>query len=254
VTTELFREQSELVLEDVARKYGFERGDLAREELVVVALPEGAKEGMVALVLTAGLGTVVSVAAELVEWVREHAPKDRHFRAMQPFFLAELADEARSRGFDGARAYGSSLAFALARRVTPPGLSDRLRLVAVEAGWMAKHRDSNVFDNAIGEPHETSRIERTQRGFAVVDDGGDPLGVAGMWDEGETRDEIGVDVRRDARGFGLAKALTIAATNDILARGRVPFYSCGATNIRSHRNALACGFEPLFLMGMVATG
>ena len=133
-------------------------------------------------------------------------------------------------------------------------MSDRLRLVAIDAEWMAKHRDSKVFDNALGEPDETRRIERTLRGFAVVDDAGEPLGVAGMWNEGETRDEIGVDVRREARGFGLARALTIAATNDILERGRVPFYSCGATNIRSHRNALTCGFEPLFLMAMVATG
>lgn len=253
MTTQLFHEQSELVLEDVARKYGFERGDLAREELVVVPLPGEAREGMVALVLTAGLGTIVSVEAELVEWVREHAPKDKHFRAMQPFFLAEMAEQARERGFERARAYGTSLGFALAERVAPPALSDRLRLIAIDAHWMARHRDSKIFDNALGEPDETSRIERTQHGFAVVDDRGEPLGVAGTWDEGETRDEIGVDVRRDARGFGLAKALTIAATNDILARGRVPFYSCGATNIRSHRNALACGFEPLFLMGMVAT-
>lgn len=242
------------MLEDVARNYGFERADLGREELVVAPMPAEAKDGMVALFLTAGLGTVVAVEPELVDWVREHAPKDKHFRAMQPFFIAEMAEEARRRGFEGARAFGNSLGFALAKRVAPPALSDRLRLVAIDAEWMAKHRDSKVFDNALGEPTETSRIERTLRGFAVVDDGGQPLGVAGMWNEGETRDEIGVDVRREARGFGLARALTIAATNDIIERGRVPFYSCGATNIRSHRNALACGFEPLFLMAMVAMG
>ena len=252
MTTDLFRAQSALVLEDVAGKYGFAAPDLAREELVVVPLPRGAREGMVALVVTAGLGTVVSVEPELVEWVREHAPADKHFRAMQPFFLAELAEEARRRGFASAQAYGSSLGFALSKRFPNPRLSDRLRLIPVDAEWMARHRDSNVFDNALGEPHETHRIERTLHGFAIVDDGSDPLGVAGTWGEGPIRDEIGVDVRRDARGLGLAKALVGAAIEDILERGRVPFYSCGATNIRSHRNALACGFEPVFLMGMVA--
>ncbi len=224
MTTELFREQSELVLDDVSRKYGFGRADLLREELVVAAMREGTKERIVALFLTAGLGTVASVEAGLVQWVREHAPKDRHFRAMQPFFLAEMAAEARRQGFEGARAYGNSLGFALAKYISPPELPDRLRLIVVDVAWMAGYRNPGVFDNALGEAAEPSRIERTKRGFAVVDDTNEPLAVAGIWNEGERRDEIGVDVRRDARGLGLAKVLTIAATNDILQRGRVPFY------------------------------
>jgi len=129
----------------------------------------------------------------------------------------------------------------------PPGYS----IKPVEREWMALHRPSNVFDNALGEPDELDRVEKTTRGFAALDSAGEPAAVAGWWHDEHGRDEIGVDVRRDARGLGLAKVVVIAASRAIVEAGGAPFYSCGATNIRSHRNALACGFLPVFLIGHV---
>ena len=116
---------------------------------------------------------------------------------------------------------------------------------------MARYRPSNVFDNALGEPDELDRVERTSRGCAILDSTGEPSAVAAWWNDGHGREEIGVDVRRDSRGLGLAKIAVIAATHSILESGGTPFYSCGATNVRSHRNALACGFLPVFVIGSV---
>jgi predicted GNAT family acetyltransferase len=108
-----------------------------------------------------------------------------------------------------------------------------------------------VFDNALGEMTEPDRIEKTRQAIAVLDADGEPAAIAGWWDEGHGRDEIGVDVRRDARGRGLGKLAVSAATQQILDADRTPFYSCGATNVRSHRNALSCGFLPVFTIGLV---
>ena len=79
----------------------------------------------------------------------------------------------------------------------------------------------------------------------------EPLAVAGVCDYGWGRDEVGVDVRRDARGQGFAKVVVTAAVHSILKAGRVPYYSCGATNVRSHNNAIACGFRPAFARAFV---
>ena len=250
--TDLFLAQSRRVLDGLAHELGCEPRQLTSESLEVIARPTLAGPGKVALAATCGLGTVLSVPAPLVDWVRDHAPTDRHFRAMQPFFLAEIAAEVdRSRLAPGATAHGFSLGFALSELLPAPPGPAGYALVPVDRDWMARYRPSKVFDNALGEPAELDRVEKTTRAFAMLDSAGAPAAVAGWWDDGHGRDEIGVDVRRDSRGLGLAKVVVIAATHSILESGGTPFYSCGATNVRSHRNALACGFLPVFLIGYV---
>ena len=56
--------------------------------------------------------------------------------------------------------------------------------------------------------------------------------------------QIGVDVLPDYRGRGLSKALTARLSNRILEEGTVPFYCAEWSNLRSVKNALACGYYP----------
>ena len=97
MTTALFREQSELLLLAIAADLGCEAEALWSHALTVVEQPRPSTDGSVVLAVDSGLGTVLSVEAQLVDWTREHAPVDYHFRAMQPFFLAELALQAAGR-------------------------------------------------------------------------------------------------------------------------------------------------------------
>ena len=59
----------------------------------------------------------------------------------------------------------------------------------------------------------------------------------GMW-------QIGVDVLPRYRRQGIASALTGALSQEILKRGKVPFYCCAWSNIKSARNAIKSGFRP----------
>ncbi len=250
--TGLFTVQSRRVLDGLAHELGCDPGQLASERLEVVGWPAPNGPGKLALAATCGLGTVLSVPPPLVDWVREHAPADRHFRAMQPFFLAELAAQVQRTGTAArATAHGFSQGFALNQLPELLAAPGGYALVSVDRDWMAQYRPSNVFDNALGETDEVERVEMTIRGFAVLDSAGEPAAVAAWWEDGHGREEIGIDVRRDSRGMGLAKVVVIAATRALIEADGTPFYACGATNIRSHRNALACGFLPVFLIGYV---
>jgi len=253
LTTALFREQSELLLLAIAADLGCDVEALWSHALTVVERPKPSSDGWVVLAVDSGLGTVLSVEPQLAGWARAHAPVDYHFRAMQPFFLAELAARAQAAGRDGARARGYSLGFALGEEMEATPLPEGFRLKWAGPEWMERYRESNVFKNAIGEPDEQDRIEKTLTAFVAVDASGEPAAAVGIWDEGRGRDEIGVDVRREVRGLGLARPLVIAATRYILESGRVPFYSCGATNVRSHNNAIACGFRPVYTTAGVWT-
>jgi hypothetical protein len=253
VPTELFRVQSSRTLEAFAAELGCETAALAAHTLTVVARPPGSRREYVLQALDTGLGTVLSVKPQLLEWTKVHAPSDRHFRALQPYFLAEVAGHAQTLGFADARAHGFQLSFALNERVPIPPLPDGFILREVDRPWMDRYRPLNVFDNGLGEPNERDRFEKTRTAFAILASDGEPAAVAATWDIGHGRDEVGVDVRRESRGLGLAKPVVIAATHSILNAGNVPYYSCGATNIRSHRTALACGYLPLCTQGAVVS-
>lgn len=56
--------------------------------------------------------------------------------------------------------------------------------------------------------------------------------------------QIGVDVLPDYRRQGIAASLTSNLSMEILERGKVPFYCCAWSNVRSARNAIKSGFVP----------
>lgn len=75
-------------------------------------------------------------------------------------------------------------------------------------------------------------------------DNGKLVGLAACSADCETMWQIGVDVLTEYRRQGVAAALTSNLAAEILARGKVPFYCCAWSNLRSAKNAVKSGFSP----------
>ena len=91
---------------------------------------------------------------------------------------------------------------------------------------------------ALGYPPSTDRL-------AVGAYDGDTLvGLAGCSADCETMWQIGIDVLPEYRRQGIAMALTSRIAAETFERGKVPFYCAAWSNIKSVRNAIACGFVP----------
>ena len=73
------------------------------------------------------------------------------------------------------------------------------------------------------------------------------IGMAGCSTDCDSMWQIGVDVLLEYRRKGIASALTSHLAVEILKRGKVPFYCCAWSNIRSVRNALKSGFRPAWV-------
>ena len=67
-----------------------------------------------------------------------------------------------------------------------------------------------------------------------------PADFDSMW-------QIGIDVLPEYRQKGIASALTSRLAIETLARGKVPFYCCAWSNIKSARNAIKSGFRPAWV-------
>ena len=70
------------------------------------------------------------------------------------------------------------------------------------------------------------------------------IGLAACSADCEKMWQIGVDVLPEYRRRGIASAITEMLAEEILSRGKVPFYCSAWSNIRSVRNAIKCGFVP----------
>lgn len=251
---ELHREALAAFHAEFAGQLGCETGAFAAPGLTISRRPPDSREPHLALLVECGLGTVVSVSdVGLIPWLEERsATLPYHFRVFQPEFIEALRAEALRLGHEGARSHSTTTGMVLAELPPAPALPPRLRIVELTTEEIARERPTEVFDNALLEPGERPELlDRYRTAFAVKDATGTLLGVSGVWDQYPGIDEIGVDVTREARGKGLARALTIHASHWIRAQGRWPIYTAGSSNLRSINNGIACGFRPAWLVTVV---
>lgn len=68
-------------------------------------------------------------------------------------------------------------------------------------------------------------------------------GVAGASNDCDTMWQIGIDVLPEYRRLGVASTLTKILTEEIIKRGKVPFYCTAWSNIASKNNATKCGYK-----------
>ncbi len=78
-------------------------------------------------------------------------------------------------------------------------------------------------------------------------DGDKLVGLAGCSADCDTMWQIGVDVLPEYRRRGIAAAVTSRLAVEILKRGKVPFYCCAWSNIKSAKNAIRSGFRPAWV-------
>ncbi len=70
------------------------------------------------------------------------------------------------------------------------------------------------------------------------------LGMAGVSADSSRLWQIGIDVLPEKRGQGIAEMLVSLIRNDVLERGRLPYYGTGVSHLASQRVALKAGFLP----------
>lgn len=232
----------------MAREVGCDPALFGREELFILPRHDPPAWAFTVMLCTFGTGTVVAVDPDYLEFVRREPPK-KHFRAFNEAFLGRVVAEGARRGVR-LSIHTGAIGYALSR---VPGIEPMAGIHFEFAGpeWMVGERPSGVFHNALGGPSEDYRDRQYRFAILARTADGALAAVAGVFDTTGLH-EIGVDVVREFRGRGLANAVVARATVAIVESGETPFYSCGVTNIRSQRTALANGFLPVCSMGYVA--
>ena len=78
-------------------------------------------------------------------------------------------------------------------------------------------------------------------------DNGKLIGLAACSADCDTMWQIGIDVLPEYRRKGIVSALTSRLAAETLQRGKVPFYCCAWSNLKSAKNAIKSGFRPAWV-------
>lgn len=70
------------------------------------------------------------------------------------------------------------------------------------------------------------------------------LGIAGATSDSPLMWQIGINVMPESQGLGIGTMLVTVLKNEILKRGKLPFYGTSISHIASQRVALGAGFLP----------
>jgi RimJ/RimL family protein N-acetyltransferase len=234
-----------------AADLGCSVADWDSHDLVVVPRPEKVLFPEYIVTITSfGTGTVVSVDAEYIDFVRANPPK-KHYRAFGGSQVARILSEIERRG-QPCTAGSASLGFALSVEPRPPGAPPGFRMEHMGRDWMEEWAPRNEFHNALGEPGERDWFDRLARAFVIFDESGEAVAATAVGDDGNGRMEIGLDVRRAWRANHLARPAVLEAARWVLDQGAIPYYTCGAANVRSHLVAESCGFRALWTVTGIA--
>ncbi len=101
-----------------------------------------------------------------------------------------------------------------------------------------------VFHNALSESYDLSRPDIAA---VCACDKDKIIGMAGCSADAADWYQIGIDVLPEYRGQGVGTYLTALLKNEIIARGKIPFYGTGIANFHSMNIALNCGFRPAWV-------
>ena len=96
------------------------------------------------------------------------------------------------------------------------------------------------FHMALGYNNDSSKKD-VLAAVGYID--GKIVGVAGASNDSETMCNVGIDVLPEYRRLGVATTLTKILTDEIIKRGKVPFYCTAWSNIPSKNNAIKSGYR-----------
>ncbi|MBD5560731.1 MAG: GNAT family N-acetyltransferase [Clostridia bacterium] len=238
-TAEMLR----LAVEQSAEDIGCQAEDFERNQNVIVSLRIGqnarkyVKQPLPAVFVSYGCNVVAAASEDLIEPISEYASRYTFYHLFETPALYWLNERIAPSG------YGVCL---MAEYFLP--CTEHLSVLP--CNYVLRVLGPLDFQE-LYLPQWSNALCRDRRDLDVLGVGaydGDVLvGLAACSADCENMWQIGVDVLPAYRRKGIASALTTRLAQEILSRGKVPFYCCAWSNIRSSRVALRSGFAPAWV-------
>lgn len=224
----------------LALDYSCNENDLRRPGILVTKreLREGRRiyshDGCFFKVICLGSGAIISTREEMVPWVRENLLQTEPSWLFEHPVLRRIDVQLNSYGHEIADIHQYYLPAGDGKKTHP----------LFPVIW---HEAESILDfegdERFGEAFVFGAHYPNSLAVAAMD-GEEIMGMAGASADGRSLWQIGIDVLPGYRGKGIGANLTALLSQEIMRRGRVPFYGTAQSHILSQRVAIQAGFLP----------
>lgn len=233
----------DVAMQQSAWDLGCEQDDFLKSENVLVISQLGTKakkyyqDPIPCNFISYGNNIVASAKAEYYDLVREYIHKFEFYHCFETPNLHWLDQKLVP--------YGQKVCF-----MAEYWLPDLNKLDRISCDYEQKVLTPSDFQKLYVDTWENalckSRKQRDMLAVGAYDDG-KLVGLAGCSADGEEMWQIGIDVLPEYRNRGMAASLVSNLAVEIIERGKVPFYCCAWSNIRSTKTAMKAGFSPAWV-------
>lgn len=183
-----------------------------------------------------GTGLVASVDETIRPFIEQFTAKHAGYRCIDAPQLMVLNREFEK--YDKSVCYLAT--FYLPDLTQHVEINSDIKIEILEEHEIPKMFANDRFHNAFG--YDNTREKKDV--LAVIGYlNGEIVGAAGASNDAEMMWQIGIDVLPNYRRQGVAVTLTKILTDEVLKRGKVPYYCTAWSNIASQRNAIKCGYR-----------
>lgn len=214
--------------------------DLAKNTIVENRPMEGRRiyeaEGAFLKILVFGKKAVISVAPEMLPWCEEKLGR------RDPAWLLEFS---RLRLIENAlREFGHGIDQVHQFFLPKPASALAGQPPSFPVCWYEQDQIGQFDeDGRFGEALAFDEHRPDVLAVAALD-GEKIMGMAGASADSATMWQIGIDTVPEYRGRGVGSALTVLLKEEILRRGKVPFYGTAVSHFHSQNIAINAGFYP----------
>ncbi len=171
---------------------------------------------------------------EIIEWVREKYKNGNAAWFMDMESLHELEEGLSNFGC----CIGQAHPFYIATNQSEVDIKNYdIRL------FVGEELEQFRGDERFGEAFIFDVLPKDEIGVGAYKNG-KILGMAGATSDSDMMWQIGINVMPEAEGLGIGTMLVSIIKNEILSRGKLPFYGTSMSHIASQRVALSAGFTP----------
>ncbi len=174
---------------------------------------------------------------DILEWCRANYAKDGSEWFLEAKNVRRLNDRVHGDGYRISFLHPFYIA-EKATEVTYEGYN----ICWYEREDIEQFRGDNRFDEAYSFQESAPDV----LGISAVR-GGEILGMAGASADSPDMWQIGINVMQGHEGLGIGSTLVSLLKNELLARGKLPYYGTGFAHLASQRLALSAGFHPAWV-------
>lgn len=186
-----------------------------------------------------GHGTVVATCEEMETFMVKYVEKMDGFRCFD-MPLNVLENELRK--------YGAIISeieeFYLLGNSEISKIDTEFEIEILEGSAIQKLYKDHKFHMALGYSQENEYRDMLS---VVAYQNGEILGVAGASNDTDHIWQIGIDVVPESQNHHVATDIVKIISNEVLKRGKIPYYGTAWSNVASKRVAINAGYKPVWV-------